>query len=150
MKKNIFLVIFNFLLFYSIKSFVLKENHTSTIPSSTLITKPNSYLYNPDDDDGNDEILLNRVKRDPQPFVCKTDGYYPDRQNCRIYHICTSGVDTAAVCGEGTAWDPVKKNCGWENTVQCKKGLRKWDEITDIRGGKNWNYFLKGFLFLKL
>lgn len=53
-----------------------------------------------------------------------------------MYHICTSGVDTAAVCAEGTAWDPVKKNCGWENTVECKKGLRKWDKITDIRGGK--------------
>ncbi|CAF5153363.1 unnamed protein product, partial [Rotaria magnacalcarata] len=36
----------------------------------------------------------------------------------------------------GTAWDPVKKNCGWENTVECKKGLRKWDQITDIRGGE--------------
>ena len=41
-----------------------------------------------------------------------------------------------AVCGEGTAWDPIKKNCGWENTVECKKGLRRWDQITDIRGGK--------------
>ncbi len=75
------------------------------------------------------------------------DGYFPDRQNCRIYHICTSGVDTAAVCGEGTAWDPIKKNCGWENTVECKKGLRKWDQITDIRGGRDkrfvLNYYLK-------
>ena len=53
-----------------------------------------------------------------------------------MYHICTSGVDTAAVCAEGTAWDPIKRNCGWENTVECKKGLRKWDQITDIRGGK--------------
>ncbi|UJR37385.1 hypothetical protein I4U23_030091 [Adineta vaga] len=97
----------------------------------SLVTKPNSYLYNPDEDD---EILLERVKRDPAPFVCKADGYYPDRQNCRIYHICTSGVDTASVCGEGTVWDPVKKNCNWENTVQCKKGLRRWDQITDIRG----------------
>ncbi len=69
-------------------------------------------------------------------LVIIADGYYPDRQNCRIYHICTSGVDTASVCGDGTAWDPVKNNCNWENTVQCKKGLRKWDEITDIRGGK--------------
>ncbi len=33
----------------------------------------------------------------------------------------------------------MKKNCNWENSVQCKKGLRKWDEITDIRGGKNKN-----------
>jgi hypothetical protein len=120
--------------------------HSSRLVQS-LITKPNSYLYNPKDDD---ETPLDRVKRDPAPFVCKSkfipgvisssilvlaDGYFPDRHNCRIYHICTSGVDTASVCGEGTAWDPVKKNCGWENTVECKKGLRRWDQITDIRGG---------------
>jgi hypothetical protein len=48
------------------------ENDQTTFHSNihfqSLITKPNSYLYNPDDDD---EILLNRVKRDPTPFVCK-------------------------------------------------------------------------------
>jgi hypothetical protein len=147
---------------------------TTTIRSTniiqTFITKPNSYLYNPDEDE---EILLDRVKREPAPFVCKgkiffiliivlvyislnflADGYFPDRQNCRIYHICTSGVDTASVCGEGTAWDPIKKNCGWENTVECKKGLRKWDQITDIRGGKKkWiirNSRLKIFFFLEI
>ncbi|CAF4383933.1 unnamed protein product, partial [Rotaria magnacalcarata] len=103
----------------------------TTIVAQYLITKPNSYLYNPDEDE---DILSERMKRDAAPFVCKTDGYFPDRQNCRIYHICTSGVDTASVCGEGTAWDPAKKNCNWENTVECKKGLRKWDQITDIRG----------------
>ncbi|CAF4641281.1 unnamed protein product, partial [Rotaria sp. Silwood2] len=54
--------------------------------------------------------------------------------NCRIYHICTSGIDTTATCGEGTSWDPAKKICGWENTIECKKGIRKWDQITDIRG----------------
>jgi hypothetical protein len=36
----------------------------------SLITKPNSYLYDPDDDD-DDDILSNRVKRDTAPFVCK-------------------------------------------------------------------------------
>jgi hypothetical protein len=45
---------------------------TSTIRTNTtiqsLITKPNSYLYNPDEDE---EILLDRVKREPAPFVCK-------------------------------------------------------------------------------
>ncbi|CAF4217761.1 unnamed protein product [Rotaria magnacalcarata] len=114
----------------------LAENSTEIRSNDIIqsfVTRPNSYLYNLETDD---EMLLNRAKRDNVPFVCKIDGYFPDRSNCRIYHICTSGVDTAAVCAEGTAWDPVKKNCGWENTVECKKGLRKWDQITDIRGGE--------------
>ncbi len=42
-------------------------NTHSTVPTP-LITKPNSYLYNPDDDE-DDEI--ERVKRDATPFVCK-------------------------------------------------------------------------------
>ncbi|CAF0988782.1 unnamed protein product [Adineta steineri] len=108
---------------------------TTTISSNnnniqSLITKPNSYLYDPDED----ETLLERIKREAAPFVCKTDGYFPDRQNCQMYHICTSGVDTVAICAAGTSWDPTKKNCAWENTVECRKGLRKWDKITDIRG----------------
>lgn len=73
------------------------------------------------------------------------DGYFPDRQNCRVYHICTSGVDTASVCAEGTAWDPIKRNCAWENTVECKKGLRRWDQITDIRGGLTEIFLLSLF-----
>lgn len=140
----------------SISSSYLAEITSTIRPSSTiqsLVTKPNSYLYDPNDDDDDDEILLGRVKRESPPFVCKgkiskfckkeifssyflADGYYPDRQNCRVYHICTSGVDTAAVCAEGTAWDPIQRNCVWENTVECKKGLRRWDQITDIRGGR--------------
>ena len=47
---------------------------TSTIrPNDTvqpLVTKPNSYLYNPNDDD--DAVLLERVKRESAPFVCKS------------------------------------------------------------------------------
>jgi hypothetical protein len=45
---------------------------TTTIRSSntiqSFITKPNSYIYNPDDD----EFILDRVKREPAPFVCKS------------------------------------------------------------------------------
>ena len=45
----------------------------ATLPP--LITKPNSYLYNPadDEDDDSEQIVLNRVKRDPVPFVCKSN-----------------------------------------------------------------------------
>jgi hypothetical protein len=89
----LFLVILSFLLFNSTESDILLDltrqntesttQYQSTFPTflkndqttfhsniilQSLITKPNSYLYNPDDDD---EVLLNRVKRDPAPFVCK-------------------------------------------------------------------------------
>ena len=72
-------MIINFLFFHLIESYILSNQVNESIDpinqdqSSTtiqsLITKPNSYLYNPDDD--NDEFLLDRVKRDTTPFVCK-------------------------------------------------------------------------------
>jgi hypothetical protein len=51
----------------------LKNDQTtfhSNIILQSLITKPNSYLYNPNEDNDN-EILVNRIKRDTTPFVCK-------------------------------------------------------------------------------
>ena len=58
--------------FQSISSGNLAEI-TSTIRSNpalqSLITKPNSYLYDPNEDE---EIFLERVKRDSPPFVCKS------------------------------------------------------------------------------
>jgi hypothetical protein len=51
-----------------------KTTFRSTIIVQSLITKPNSYLYNPDEDE-DDETLLNRVKRDSPPFVCKGKNY---------------------------------------------------------------------------
>jgi len=51
----------------------LKNDQTtfhSNIILQSLITKPNSYLYN-SNEDNDDEILVNRIKRDTTPFVCK-------------------------------------------------------------------------------
>jgi len=67
-------VIFNFLLyFHVVESWNSTEQSTTTVQSSKflqyLITKPNSYLYNIDEDDEN---LLERVKRDTTPFVCQS------------------------------------------------------------------------------
>lgn len=53
------------------KSTAFQDTLTTTISNGifpSLVTKPNSYLYNPDEDE---EIILDRVKRDPAPFVCK-------------------------------------------------------------------------------
>jgi hypothetical protein len=55
----------------SIFSITLAKTTTTIHSNSTIqsfITKPNSYLYNLDDDE---EIFLDRVKREPPPFVCK-------------------------------------------------------------------------------
>jgi len=41
---------------------------TTTKTIQTLVTKPNSYIYEPDDS----EDILERKKREPTPFVCKS------------------------------------------------------------------------------
>lgn len=51
----------------ALKNVPTSLNTTTIVPY--LITKPNSYLYNPEEDE---DILLGRVKRDTTPFVCKS------------------------------------------------------------------------------
>ena len=46
----------------------------SKIALQSLITKANSYLYNYDEDE-NDNIGLNRIKRDSKTFVCKSENH---------------------------------------------------------------------------
>jgi len=61
----------NVLQYQSIFSIDLAKITTTIHSNSTIqsfITKSNSYLYNPNEDE---EMLLNRVKREPAPFVCK-------------------------------------------------------------------------------
>ena len=41
---------------------------TTTKTIQTLVTKPNSYIYEPDES----EDILERKKREPTPFVCKS------------------------------------------------------------------------------
>ncbi len=56
---------------HSIFSTTLASTTTTIRSNSTLqsfITKPNSYLYDPS---GDDEVLLDRLKRESPPFVCK-------------------------------------------------------------------------------
>lgn len=67
-------MIINFLFFHSIESYLVPNaTEQTTLPTvqsnkllQTLITKPNSYLYKSDE-----ENLLERVKRETTPFVCK-------------------------------------------------------------------------------
>lgn len=73
----------------SISSSYLAEITSTIRPSSTiqsLVTKPNSYLYDPNDDDDDDE-LLGRVKRESPPFVCKSkiSRFYKKKYFHRIF-----------------------------------------------------------------
>lgn len=59
----------------SISSIIMATFATTIRSNSTIqsfITKPNSYIYSPDDDDDSEEISLDRVKRETAPFVCKS------------------------------------------------------------------------------
>ncbi|CAF1230452.1 unnamed protein product, partial [Didymodactylos carnosus] len=110
-----------------------KDTQNTYTSSAAIVTKPNSYILN-EDDYSDEELNDEERKRVKRAFTCKVDGYFPDYNNCRIYHMCNGGIGTAVVCGEGTVWDPEKKICGWTNTVECRNGIRKWEKITDMRG----------------
>ncbi len=72
-----------------------------------------------------------------QTFVCKKDGYFPDRTNCAKYILCNGGQMSMHTCGDGLVWDAEQNFCGWPDSVECKNGKRPWEKMTDSEGGNH-------------
>jgi hypothetical protein len=54
------------------------------------------------------------------------DGFYPDKEDCRKFHVCYSGTQSIRWCKEGMLWDETKIGCNMQNSTICTGGRKKW------------------------
>lgn len=54
------------------------------------------------------------------------DGFYPDKDDCRKFHVCYSGTQSIRWCKEGMIWDETKIGCSVQNNTSCTGGRKKW------------------------
>jgi hypothetical protein len=54
------------------------------------------------------------------------DGFYPDKEDCRKFHVCYSGTQSIRWCKEGMLWDETKIGCNTQNSTICTGGRKKW------------------------
>jgi hypothetical protein len=60
------------------------------------------------------------------------DGFYPDRDDCRKFHVCYSGTQSIRWCKEGMLWDETKIGCSAQNNTSCTGNRKKWGRSEGI------------------
>ncbi|UJR09680.1 hypothetical protein I4U23_013914 [Adineta vaga] len=66
---------------------------------------------------------------------CSEDGFFPDKDDCRKFHVCFSGTQSVRRCKEGMLWDAMKIGCSMQNMTICADGRKKWNLDEDTTGG---------------
>ncbi|CAM4891981.1 unnamed protein product [Rotaria socialis] len=52
-------------------------------------------------------------------FECEKDGFFPDKRDCWIYHICVGATHSVKACKEDLLFNPIKNECDWAMNVHC-------------------------------
>ena len=50
-------------------------------------------------------------------FKCEKDGFFPDKRDCWIYHICAGTTHSVKACKEDLLFNPIKNECDWAMNV---------------------------------
>ena len=57
-------------------------------------------------------------------FKCTEDGFFPDRKDCWVYHICDGGTHSVRACEEDLFFNPKTGLCDWPMNVDCKEAVK--------------------------
>ncbi|CAF3628249.1 unnamed protein product [Rotaria sp. Silwood1] len=52
-------------------------------------------------------------------FVCEKDGFFPDKRDCWLYHICVGTTHSVKACKDDLLFNPIKNECDWAMNVNC-------------------------------
>ncbi len=69
-------------------------------------------------------VLLIQLTKS-ETFKCVKDGFFPDKKDCWIYHICVGTTHSVKACKEELLFNPVKNECDWAMNVTKKSFLSK-------------------------
>jgi hypothetical protein len=58
-------------------------------------------------------------------FKCTTDGFFPDKTDCWVYHICDGGTHSVRACEEDLYFNSKTGLCDWPMNVDCKQSTPK-------------------------
>jgi hypothetical protein len=78
------------------------------------------------------------------------DGFYPDKEDCRKFHVCYSGTQSIRWCKEGMLWDETKIGCNMQNSTICTGGRKKWGRneglilIKNFKKGEEFKFRCSG------
>lgn len=71
-------------------------------------------------------LLFLAIKMASSYFKCTTDGFFPDKTDCWVYHICDGGTHSVRACEEDLFFNPKTGLCDWPMNVECKQSTTKF------------------------
>lgn len=64
-------------------------------------------------------ILLSQISCvNGESFKCVKDGFFADKRDCWIYHICVGSTHSVKACKEDLLFNPLKNECDWAMNVR--------------------------------
>jgi len=60
-------------------------------------------------------LIIQLIKS--ETFKCVKDGFFPDKKDCWIYHICDGAAHSVKACKEELLFNPIKNECDWAMNV---------------------------------
>lgn len=57
-------------------------------------------------------------------FKCAEDGFFPDKTDCWVYHICDGGTHSVRACEEDLFFNSKTGLCDWPMNVECKQAKK--------------------------
>lgn len=57
-------------------------------------------------------------------FKCTEDGFFPDKKDCWVYHICDGGTHSVRACEEDLFFNSKTGLCDWPMNVDCKEAVK--------------------------
>jgi len=63
-------------------------------------------------------IILKMVR---SYFKCTNDGFFADKSDCWVYHICDGGTHSVRACEEDLFFNSKTGLCDWPMNVECKQ-----------------------------
>jgi chitinase len=66
-------------------------------------------------------LLINHLNLADAYFKCTKDGFFPDKTDCWVYHICDGGTHTVRACDEDLFFNSKTGLCDWPMNVECKQ-----------------------------
>ena len=69
-------------------------------------------------------VLLNPLVVVAGYFKCAEDGFFPDKKDCWVYHICDGGTHSVRACEEDLFFNHKTGLCDWPMNVDCKEAVK--------------------------
>ena len=83
-----------------------------------------------------------------ESFKCVKDGFFPDKRDCWIYHICVGSTHSVKACKEDLLFNPNKNECDWAMNVRAEGFFINFSSLSEYSRSIAMQHLRKTYFLL--